>query len=44
MMVSWKLVFGLLTEDLEDDRFAGLIEIALARAGHPGPALAAEPL
>jgi hypothetical protein len=37
-------VLGLLAEDLDDDRFVGLVEIALARAGHPGPALTAEAL
>jgi len=42
MMVSWKLMFGLLAEDLDDNRFVGLIKIAPALAGHPRPALAAK--
>jgi hypothetical protein len=34
----------LLANDFDDDRIIKLIQIALARAPHPGPALATEPL
>jgi len=37
-------MLGFLADDFDDDRFVSLIEVVLARAGHPGPALAAEAL